>query len=197
MKQKREKIDRRVLYTRMFLRESLLELMREKPVGRITPTELCRRAGINRNTFYSHYDSPEALLGSIEEELFEQIRRSVERSLRYERLPALLTEICQSILENGDLCKTLFSDFGDKDFLARIINLVHDRCIAEWREAGIKEDEEQVELLFSYSVSGSVSVIQKWIQGGMKKSPGEIALFIQKASYFGLQAFIGHGPSSG
>jgi hypothetical protein len=46
------KEDRRVLYTKMFLREALLELMREKPVDRITPTELCRRAGINRNDTY-------------------------------------------------------------------------------------------------------------------------------------------------
>jgi predicted transcriptional regulator len=44
-------MDRRVLYTKMFLREALFELMREKPIGKITPTELCRKANINRNIF--------------------------------------------------------------------------------------------------------------------------------------------------
>ena len=34
--------DRRVKFTKMVLRESLLELMREKPIGEITVTELCK-----------------------------------------------------------------------------------------------------------------------------------------------------------
>ena len=75
-----QKTDRRVLYTKMFLRESLLALMREMPISKITPTELCRRAGINRNTFYTHYQSAEELLSEIEEELFTKVRSSFERT---------------------------------------------------------------------------------------------------------------------
>lgn len=176
----------------MFLRESLLDLMKEKPIGKITPTELCRLADINRNTFYSHYDSPEALLRSIEDELYEQIRKSIERSLKKENISTLLTEFCQIIYDNGDLFTILFSDYGDKDFLRRIIELAHDRSIAEWKAAGMKEmdEDERVEMLYTFFVSGSVSVIQKWVQCGMKKSPSEIALFIEKVTYFGLQAFF-------
>ena len=46
-------------------------------------------------------------------------------------------------------------------------------------------------MLYQFSVSGSVAVIQKWIQEGMGKSPWEIAFFIERASYFGLQGFLG------
>lgn len=188
---KEDRVDRRVLYTKMFLRESLLELMKEKPIGKITPTELCRRADINRNTFYTHYDSPEALLHSIQNELFEQIRQSVEQSWKNGSMPAFLTEVCQVIHDNGDLCKTLFSDYGDKDFLRRIVDLAHDKTIAEWKAAGMKEDSGQPELLYAFSVNGSVAVIQKWIQDGMRYTPEEIALFIEKASFTGLKAFLG------
>ena len=38
--------DRRVKFTKMVLRESLLELMREKPIGEITVTELCKNARV-------------------------------------------------------------------------------------------------------------------------------------------------------
>ena len=40
----KSKTDRRILYTKIFLKEALLELMKEKPVDKITPTELCRKA---------------------------------------------------------------------------------------------------------------------------------------------------------
>ncbi len=190
MKQNKEKVDRRVLYTKMFLRESLLTLMQEKPISKITPTELCRHADINRNTFYSHYESPEALLLSIENELYEQVRHSVEHLLKNGNTIALLTEICQVIVDNGDLCKILFSDFGDKDFLSHIINIAYDKTVSEWREAGMKYDKELLEMLYAFSANGSISIIQKWIQDGMKKSPQEIALFIDKATNSGIQAFF-------
>lgn len=188
MDYRKARTDRRVLYTKMFLRESLLELMREKPIGKITPTELCRRADINRNTFYAHYDSPEALLKSVEDDLYDQINRSLAE-MGGGNLLAMLTEICQSIQKNGDLCKVLFSDHGDKEFLRRIVGIARDRCMAEWRSLGMAGDG-QMEMLYHYTASGSVAVIEQWIQEDMKANPEEIARFIAKASAHGQQAFL-------
>ena len=39
--------DRRVKYTLLALRSSLLELMRKKDISRITVKELCERADVN------------------------------------------------------------------------------------------------------------------------------------------------------
>ena len=75
--EQKTKTDRRVLYTKMFLKESLLELMKEKPVDKITPTELCRKADINRNTFYAHYYSTRDVLEEIETEFSTQIIESL------------------------------------------------------------------------------------------------------------------------
>lgn len=193
MAESEKKVDRRVLYTKMFLRESLLALMMEKPISKITPTELCRHAKMNRNTFYSHYNSPEALLESIEDELYEQIRHSIERPLKSGSISTLLAEICHAIYDHRDLCAVLFSEYGDKDFLRRIIGLAHDRTVIEWNAAGMQNDSEQVEMLYCFFANGSVSVIQQWIQEGMKKSPKVIAQFLESASYYGLHGFVAEG----
>jgi len=188
--QKEKKIDRRVLYTKMFLRESLLALLKEKPIAKITPSELCRHAKMNRNTFYTHYNSPEELLSCIEDEFYEAVQLSIERSLNVGSISELMTEICQTIFDHRDLCSVLFTEFGDKDFLKRIVNLAHDKTVTEWTTAGIHNEDGQIEMLYCFSVSGSVSVIQKWIQDGMKSTPAEIACFIDKASTYGLRGFI-------
>lgn len=190
MKNEGGKVDRRVLYTKMFLRESLLALMRENPIAKITPTQLCRHAGMNRNTFYSHYDSPEALLESIQVELYDQVKRTIERSLKNDSISALLAEICQAIYDNRDLCAVLFSEYGDKNFLRRIIGLAHDRTVAEWRAAGLPDEGGQIELLYHFSVNGGIAVIQKWVLEGMERTPGEIARFIERATQSGLRAFL-------
>jgi len=185
-----EKTDRRVMYTKMFLRESLLALLKEKPIAKITPSELCRHAKMNRNTFYSHYKSPEELLQSIEDEFYGQVKSSIERSLNVRSISELMTEICQAIYDNRDLCNILFTEFGDKDFLRRIINLAHDKTLIEWKAVGINSDNEQLEMLYLFSANGSVAVIQKWIQDGMKETPSEIAWLINKVSQYGICGFI-------
>ncbi len=109
-----EKIDRRVKYTKMVLKQSLLELMEEKPIGKITVTDICRTADINRNTFYVHYASPIDLLSQIQDELYLEIRHSIEKISGRETVVRLLTEICRAIADNGELCKIIISEHGER-----------------------------------------------------------------------------------
>lgn len=71
--------DARVRYTRMIIEQSFLELLREKPVNKITVTELCEKAQLNRATFYKHYLDIPDLMEKIEEDLFAKIRASFDK----------------------------------------------------------------------------------------------------------------------
>ena len=53
MEQKRD--DRRTQYSKRVIKESLFQLMQEKPINKITVKELCERADVNRSTFYAYY----------------------------------------------------------------------------------------------------------------------------------------------
>jgi len=164
--------------------------MKEKPISKITSAELCRRADINRNTFYAHYRDPADLLRSIEEELYDELKRSIERSLKYESIPSLIIEICELILRNLTLCKILFSEHGDRQFLDRIIYLAHDRSVAEWKRVSAKREPVEMEMFYDFSMHGSLAVIQRWIKNGVKESPEEIAQLIDKLTTKGLRAFV-------
>ena len=177
--------DRRVAYTKRFLREALLELLREKPIGRITPTELCRRADVNRNTFYAHYSCPEELLRSIENELHDEIVQTLSEDAEGNRLAS----ICRAIKQNADLCTVILSEHGDKDFLIRLIEMARDGALADWKRRGVSGEQER-ELLFSFSTHGTVAVINDWITGGMKLSPEELADFIERATGGGIASFV-------
>lgn len=192
MEPKNEKTNLKVLRTKSKLRDSLLTLMREKPIGHITPTELCRHAQINRNTFYTYYECPRALLQSMENDLYEHIRRAVEQSTKHRNSTELLTDIHQVILDNRELCVVLFSDFGDKAFLDRLISPIHDQVIAEWKKEKLAVTDQQLNYLYLFFSCGSISVIQKWTESGMKQSPKELAEFIVKTSHQGI---CGHIPA--
>ena len=184
-----EKSDRRVKYTKMMLRQSLLELMKDRPVSKITVKDICALADINRGTFYAHYADPEDLLRQIENELYEEILRSLDGAIRADTVPKVLLEIFTAIERNGDLCRSLFSETGDKAFLRRIIDLAHDRCLAAWTAQFPQADRRQLEMIYIFSANGSVGIIQEWIQGGMRESPQTVADFLDKISFYGVQAF--------
>ncbi|MDF2858865.1 MAG: TetR family transcriptional regulator [Neobacillus sp.] len=182
------KTDRRVKYTRMMLKESLLELMKDRPINKITVKDICEAADVNRGTFYTHYKDPFDLLEQIENELFDDILASLENSFNIQNIPKLLAEIFEAIVKNSELCKVLFSDYGDKEFLHRIIYIAHEGSVAQWRKLCPKATKEQLERLYTFFASGSVAIIQHWIQNNMKEDPQELALFIEKISNNVLQS---------
>ncbi|VBB09349.1 tetr bacterial regulatory protein hth signature [Lucifera butyrica] len=59
------KTDRRTLYTKMVIKDALLELMKERGFEQLTVTAVCEEAEVTRATFYLHFDSLTAVLDEI------------------------------------------------------------------------------------------------------------------------------------
>ena len=190
VKKPETKTDRRVLYTKMFLKESLLELMKEKPVDKITPTELCRHAGINRNTFYSHYYSTRDVLVEIEEEFSNEMIVSLENKSSEADSKALLGEVCLKIYDKKDFCKILLSENGDSAFLQKVISLGKAPVVSSWKNSGVEVKDEDMEMLFTFVVNGSIAILRKWAADDMLIPPAEIAQMINRISSGGISGMI-------
>ena len=74
--------DLRVRMTKKMLIEAFLRLRKQKPLRRITVSELCSEAGVGRGTFYAHYqdvyDLNERLEGQFLEEFSVALRDALE-----------------------------------------------------------------------------------------------------------------------
>lgn len=57
--------DKRIIKTKKYLKDTLIELLDEMPFEKITVTMLCQKADISRITFYSHYDDKYDLVEDI------------------------------------------------------------------------------------------------------------------------------------
>ena len=54
------------------LRQTMIRLLKEKELEKITVTELCLHAQINRSTFYEYYDDIHDLMNDIETNFLEK-----------------------------------------------------------------------------------------------------------------------------
>lgn len=188
-----DKIDRRVKYTKMVLRQSLLELMKTYSVNKITVKEICEHADVNRGTFYSHYSDPFDLLKQIERELFITIKGMLDTHV-LEHSQDLLIELFRCIKENSDVCKILLGENGDPDFLKKIIYIAHDQIISEWKKVIDTKDNKIFDYLFTFNANGAVGILQEWIQGDLKEPSDEMAKLVMKITNSGVSSFYNKKP---
>ena len=66
--EKIQKTDRRTRYTCQTIKDILLEELKTKPYSKITVTEICKKAEMNRGTFYLHYYDIDDVLNDILED---------------------------------------------------------------------------------------------------------------------------------
>lgn len=187
-----KKINRRVKYTRMVLKDSFIKLMKAKPIRRITITEICEEADINRATFYSHYTDQYDLLRQIEQELVDDINEYLE-SYRFNedesQFLQMMEKIFEYIKENAEVFTVLLSENGDRNFQKDVMMIVWNRCKDEWA-AKKSVREEIAQYMYTYVASGCIGIILKWLQSGMDKSIHDMAVLVSKMTNQGLSVLV-------
>ncbi len=187
-----EKQDRRVKYTKMVLRESLIACLQEKPISRITIKELCERADINRATFYSHYQDQYDLLKKNEQEVIDEINLCLDRYPYHESEDAIyemVLVILTYVKENSSLCKVLFGSEGNIDFQRKIMDVVYKRCIVEDKSV-LAIDACTAEYIYTYATIGVIGVIQKWLRADMAQPVEQMAKIIVRLANGSAQSFM-------
>ena len=81
--EKMMRTDMRIIKTKEALHNALLELLNEKTLEVISISEICRKAKINRGTFYLHYKQVEDLFEEYFKEITADLTRSYQEPYRY------------------------------------------------------------------------------------------------------------------
>lgn len=181
-----KKTDRRIRKTETALQNALKELLKTKSLSKISVTELCEKADVNRNTFYSHYQFPEDVLRPLEDEFYSAfIKTIIEPSLDDKRF----VNYCRFLKANREDFEVLFSENYDFRLLERInaLSLQNAFDELEYRIPGIDESKKQY--LIDFTIGGCTAVITKWIKGGMKETPEDITEFLNALTRFGSDSF--------
>lgn len=163
--------DLRVVKTRQLIREALLELMSERVLSKITISELCARAGINRKTFYRHYRAVGDVITEIENDIlseFAAVFKSHGSSIF--DVGAVLREIGSAVEARREyfarllkLNPDLFSKGKIKAALCRMFSV-------SLRSSGTIKDENAIVTASEFAVSGVLSLYAAWFDGGCEGS---------------------------
>lgn len=181
--------NRRTLYTKKIIKESLIELLQTNDIHQITVTNICNKADINRGTFYSYYKDAFDLLQSIEDELFDQILRYLNETPAEDYTDSLLIKVLELIAENKDLCKILLCRQRDGRIIDRILYIASKANLEPLFDKSNEFDESHFDYLIRYSVGGILAIIQVWLENNLKESPREIVKIINNINKLNYNTF--------
>ncbi len=166
--------------------EAFLKLLSEKEFEFITVKEICHQAGVNRSTFYLHYETVGDLLDETLDYInskfdgyFKDVTMDVAKIATlplaelYLITPEYLLPWLNFIKENKRLFQTFLSRHETlkmssfyKSIFERVISPILTRFNVE------KKDQEYT---FLFYVEGILGIVKKWIREGCGRAVEEIA----------------------
>ncbi|MEL7657993.1 MAG: TetR/AcrR family transcriptional regulator, partial [Bacillota bacterium] len=153
------KTDRRTLYTKGVIKQALLELMEVKSFEKITITDICKKAEINRGTYYLHYYE----LSEVLNELLDEALTDASGLLGQLQI----SDTCAANECSNSLCYMVRHSqkykvvFLDESLTSRII----EKIAALHKETFVKEirtrcniNAKQAEAIFYFQINGCFAI---------------------------------------
>ena len=168
------KSESKYLNTALLMDEALLLLLEKKDFDFISVKEICDKAGVNRSTFYLHYENMDDLLkettGRINKRFYESfgnkiINLSVSSK---EDLFFIKDEYLIPYLNLIKKYKKIFKLIHDKPYLFdnnsakdNLYNSLFNQILSVY---GVKNEDK--EYVFAYYTQGTLAIILKWVEKG-------------------------------
>ena len=183
-------MDRRVKYTKKIIKDTFLNLLKEKEISKITVSEICKLSDINRATFYRYYLDIYDLLEKIEQDFILELVNATEN--QNDTSVSLYTkEILKVFFNNKDLVKLIFNTKNGIGSLDNILEATYDKCESIWRR-DLRDDVtiEEIDLAFVFIFNGVLGVINYWIKNDFDDSIDNISTQVEELCYYGIKKFL-------
>ena len=173
--------------TALAMDEALMQLLLKKEFQFITVKEICEKAGVNRSTFYLHYDSPKDILEECMVLLNKRFKEQFENAGIKENFKTIqmldkkdlifindkyLRPYLNYIYENQFIYRAIYQ-FPDLFSSQKSFGILLNQLIYPIMERfDVKEEEREYKIEFY--IKGISAIICKWVNNRCKESIDQI-----------------------
>lgn len=171
-KRKKESMER--------IEKIFIELLQTKVLNEISVSDICKRAGLNRTTFYANYPDIYGLADAIRDKLEVAVSDLYRDEITQGFNSNDYLKLFRHIQENQIFYQTYFKLGYDNKY--RIIS--YDTGLAK-----MHFQSKHIEYHMEFFKAGITQIIKMWLKNGCKESPEEMFEII-KSEYQGREAFF-------
>lgn len=176
--------DRRVKMTKKILKESLIELMKTKPIHEISIKKICESADVNRSTFYHHYQSPQELYDDIVNDISIDINTILERNRENKATHSrIIAEMLAYVEANRELFLVILSDKGNISIGEKMTTIVG-------KFIGTDNKSELSMYCAQFISAGVANIIWLWLNKEDRLPPKEVAGLITTIMIHGVKRAV-------
>ena len=156
--------------TKRALAESLKKLLLEKPLDRITVSDITEDCGVSRMTFYYHFKDVYDL---IEWTWLQEAERALDGQKTYDTWQQGFLQIFQLVQENRAFVMNLYHSISREQVERYLYRLTYQLLIGvvEEKSAGLSVRDEDKKFIADFYKYAFVGLMLDWIRGGMKGEP--------------------------
>lgn len=165
---------RSAIRSRQLIKVALADLLQEKPLDKITVTDIVNRAQINRGTFYAHYADIPDVIQHLIQQAFSSIQVALAQPQQLADIPQVLLKQVQAFLEE-DL------DFYRKVLSSSVSVLMQEQLVETVLEYLLQHEEdypignhEQYVFLIRFCAGGLSNLYREWFAGKLPLSLDEL-----------------------
>ena len=187
--------DLRVKRTEKLIFDALMQCTIHKGFSAVTVSDITLAAGINRATFYRHYNDKFDLLNHYARTVYALLDSDhapvSQQTYTQDRhnLPDGLVHIFDHVSEHATFYRVMWGKHGDPDFAEKIRVYIQKR-IRKSLPKNIPLDEQQVDLFISYSASASFGAVLWWLEHDMPYSSEEMIRILQHLESENIKALL-------
>lgn len=175
--------------TKSALCGALKTLCEQKPFEKISISDITNECGLNRQSFYYHFQDKYELLEYIYfNEIFKNITRGVNYDNWYERLEGFLENIRKdkkfysNTLKNSEI---IFEKYLFKSMHQLFLRFFYHAV------ANTRKRSDKAKFFADFYSHGFCGIIIDWAKGGMRDSPHTVMLQMKELAYENVN--IGQG----
>ncbi|MCH4191126.1 MAG: TetR/AcrR family transcriptional regulator [Butyrivibrio sp.] len=170
--------DARVRYTKMIIRKSIIQMLEDKPFHKLSLTDVCKKAEINRTTFYKYYKDIYDWKEQLEQECLQRTTDILNRCNEC-NLVDLLTQQFQDMRENAELYMLISSPNFESRVLEISLSMTLDKADTETKKylSLAKDTDYRRRWDCYYTIYGCLGVIECWLKDGMQEAPHDLAVY--------------------
>ena len=170
------KVNQRVAISKILMKEGLLRLLKKKHISKISVSELCKEAQINRTTFYRYYQTPSDVLQEIALDYVKEFSGQAGSSQKAQGIRAYVLQLCIFLHDRADMVKLFMRNDIEVDF-ARIFQTLSEEFLGSRAVLyrGHAVDDVTLGLMNTFFSSGMYALIRQWLTEDISKTPEEIA----------------------
>lgn len=166
---------RSAIRSRKLIKEALADLLLEKPLDKITVTDVVNRAQINRGTFYAHYTDIPDVIHHLIRHAFSNIQKALsEQPLHITEVPHALLMCIQTILEEDlDFYRKIMNSAASSLMQEQLVKITLDYLLQQEAELGFGNHEQYV-LTIRFCAGGLSNLYHDWFAGELPFSLSEL-----------------------